>query len=250
MGARSSSKDGSQTASRPEAGSQAGSLKTAGKQAKQRPVGRRRNRTGLIRLIHIGARAKGLIDSNRAADDPERDHLYRALIARVSEDGRTSCKDLSDEELAAVLWHLKRDGFEVRANPKGRYGHRPHNMDLEDLRAKIEALLADMGAHWHYAEAILRRQRGLPRAVACPVSGANAVELRGLAAALEREQHKRLLLVDLDQRLERLGLSREQLAARGSLLKGWERRERDLQAGLALLEQIEIERELSEQVEA
>lgn len=201
--------------------------------ARARPVGRRRDRASLIRLIHVGARELGLIDASSTGSD--RDHLYRALIGAVTGDGRTSCNDLSNEELEEVLRSLRRSGFKVQATPKYRYGRAPNNMSPKDMRAKIEALLTDMELNWGYAEAILRHQRGLPKEVACPISGATGLELRGLVAALAREQDKRALLREVDDELARRGMSRDDLSRRAGLASGWERRIDSLRAARAML---------------
>lgn len=143
-------------------------------------------RPKLLQLIHVGATRLGLIDAALPAGDPERDQDYRRLLIELT--GRNSCQDLNDAQLQLVLRELQDRGFVIEA--PANVGRRPRNMAPGDMRTKVEALLADQGLPWAYAEAILRQQRGLPKGIACPVSTASAIELRGLIAALDRRAKK------------------------------------------------------------
>jgi hypothetical protein len=191
----------------------------------RRTVWRRRGRAKTIQLIHVGATRLGLIDRARQTTDPDHDRGYRDLLRQVT--GCASAAGCTDQQLDDVLAELKARGFEVR--PAARHGRRPANMSTGDMRAKVEAQLSDMGLSWSYAEGILRQQRGLPRGVACPVSGATARELRGIITALDVEQRKRRLLRDIDAMLTQIGQPREWLEEALSLCGGWERRTADLE---------------------
>lgn len=188
-----------------------------------RQVGRVQTAADLRRLVHVGASEVGLIDSALPRTDPDHDRQYRDLLERVT--GHRSSTACTWQQLHAVLWELKGMGFVVR--PPRRVGRKPP-MQPGDLRSKLEALLSDMGEPWGYAEAILRQMRGLPREIACPVSGATALELRALVAACDVERAKRQALADLDAALLRIGRTRADVAAALALRGGWERRRTDL----------------------
>ena len=84
-----------------------------------------------IKLIHI-AKASLAMD----------DDTYRQILARHG-DGKTSCTDLSDAQLRAVMRHLKDCGFKVKTQPG-----RPQ-AEQDPQGRKLRALwwaLADAGA--------------------------------------------------------------------------------------------------------
>jgi hypothetical protein len=191
----------------------------------RRTVWRRRGRAKTIQLIHVGATRLGLIDRARPKTDPDHDSGYRDLLRQVT--GCASAAECTDQQLDDVLAELKARGFVVQ--PTARKGRRPANMSSGDMRSKIEAQLTDMALSWTYAEGILRQQRGLPRGVACPVSGATARELRGIITALDVEQRKRRLLRDIDAKLTQAWQPREWLEDALGLRRGWERRTADLE---------------------
>lgn len=125
-----------------------------------------------LAAIHAQAKRAGI-------DEPTR----RALIARVSGGRSESSGELTAPERAAVLRAL---GGSSRARPAGR-GPSLEALDREQMLHKVQALLADQGLPWAYAEAILRRQRGiLDKRVGCPIAQTSPQELKGVIAALWR----------------------------------------------------------------
>lgn len=196
----------------------------------RRGVTMQRSRAKTIQLIHVGARNLGLIDPAVPVGDPAHDELYRALIREATEGRHDSCATCTDQELAVVLNALQARGF--RIEPTAPHGRRPRNMAIGDMRTKVEALLTSMSLPWAYAEAILRRQRGLPMGIACPITATNAIDLRYLIAALDKEQHKRRMLIELDAAIADLGITRDRIMADLDLHQGWDRRVKDLEKAI------------------
>lgn len=96
----------------------------------------------LIRVLHTG---KSYLNWD--------DDTYRAVLARIT-GGKTSSTKCTVQELENVLAHMHSNGF-PRQNPK--HGRRPHvARNRADVLAKIEALLADAGRPWQYAESMAR----------------------------------------------------------------------------------------------
>lgn len=124
-----------------------------------------------LAAIHSEAKRAGIDEETR-----------RAMIARLS-DGRTNTSaDLDAAERAALLRQLGGG----RPRNIGRRP-KPQALDRQAMLRKVQAMLADARLPWAYAEAILRRQRGIAdKAVACPISAATDPELRGVIAALYR----------------------------------------------------------------
>lgn len=147
-----------------------------------------------ITLIHVARSQLGLDEET-----------YRALIAWVSAQHgqqRTSSADLDDRQRAAVLDEFKRRGF-VDKRPghgRGRYPGKPLNAGssaMPEMITKVEALLADMGLAWAYADAIVRRMFHIDRVAWCR----DPEQLRALIAALYNEQEKRQLSARIDRQL-------------------------------------------------
>ncbi|EIE1896817.1 DUF1018 domain-containing protein, partial [Escherichia coli] len=65
------------------------------------------NRASLITLIHVAKRDLQL----------DRETYTSALLAAT---GKTSCRDMSPDELSRVLDVFKKRGFKVRQNPVNR----------------------------------------------------------------------------------------------------------------------------------
>jgi phage gp16-like protein len=131
-----------------------------------------------LSAIHAQAKKTGIDEDTR-----------RAMIERLSQGRTNSSADLTAPERAALLTEI---GGGRRPPPK-RAGRAPTPADL-DRRAmlgKVEAQLADAKLPWAYAEAILRRQRGiLDKAVACPIAQTSNAELRAVIAALSRRARR------------------------------------------------------------
>lgn len=115
------------------------------------------DRRNELAKIHVAKKALGLDDDT-----------YRAMlwaVARVR-----SAKDLDAAGRAKVLDHLKARGFKP-APKRGSHPGRPHNINSADrgpLLRKIEALLADSGRPWAYANAIARKRFHVDRVEFCP----------------------------------------------------------------------------------
>ncbi|EBZ4058580.1 DUF1018 domain-containing protein [Salmonella enterica] len=80
------------------------------------------------------------------------DVTYRSVIARLT-GGKTSAKVCSMRELSDIKEYMHRQGFPRKA-PAGK-GRRPKvAMSRQAVLSKIEALLADAGRSWAYAEGL------------------------------------------------------------------------------------------------
>lgn len=124
-----------------------------------------------LAAIHSEAKRAGIGEETR-----------RAMIERLSGGHTDSSGDLTAGERAALLREI---GAGTR-RATGR-GPKPQTMDRNTMAKKVGALLADARLPWSYAEAILRRQRGIQdKGVACPIDAASEPELRGVIAALYR----------------------------------------------------------------
>lgn len=144
------------------------------------------------------------------------DDAYRDMLARVSGEHGTSVRsaaDLTGRQRTAVIEELRRLGA---AHPKGNgkgFPGRPHNIHSKTFAPelkKIEALLADMKLSWAYADAIVKRQCGIAKAMwARKPSDLNAV-----ITALVIEQEKRALLAFIETRLQQTEQSVDDLLAR------------------------------------
>ena len=95
---------------------------------------------------------------------------YRALVRRVSAahgqevDSSARC---TPTQRRAILDELQRQGARTPGAKKpANYPGKPHNFHssaMPEMVTKIEAQLADMGLSWAYADAIAKRQCGIPR---------------------------------------------------------------------------------------
>lgn len=155
------------------------------------------NRATLIKLVHTGARVA-------FADEAERRAWQKAKT------GCESCRDMTTEQLDRLVGELRRKGA-LHAGPPSKAGRVPFNRS--PYMAKVEALLADMGLSWQYAESIAWRLTGGRGLKPGSEPGVQRLEwLRnrkgweGLIAALEAEQKKRGLMARAVERLNELGL--------------------------------------------
>ncbi len=105
---------------------------------------------------------------------------YRDMLQAVG--GVKSAKDLDDKGAAKVLAHLHRSGFK----PTKQSSRRPRVTDgRTKLVGKVEALLADGGKPWSYAEAMAQRMFGIDRLEWCDHD-----QLWRLAAALQMSANR------------------------------------------------------------
>lgn len=174
---------------------------------------RRRN---ALAAIHI-ARQQLALDED----------TYRDLVRRVSAqhgpavDSSAKC---SDAQRKALLDELRRLGARTPGAKKpAAYPGTPHNFHssaMPEMITKIEAQLTDMGLSWAYADAIAKRQCGIPR-----VAWVRKEEqLKGIIAALHVEQRKRGANEFIDEAVKRLGIDARQFAElTGKLPANWRR---------------------------
>ncbi len=102
--------------------------------------------TSLIRAIKTGQSRLGWDDAT-----------YRSVLVRLT--GKDSAKKCSIRELEDVIAYMHDQGFPHQA-PKGK-GRRPKVANRRKaIVAKIEALLAEGGLSWAYAEGIASRMHG------------------------------------------------------------------------------------------
>ncbi|WP_420984196.1 gp16 family protein [Enterobacter mori] len=81
------------------------------------------------------------------------DALYRQTLARLT--GKTSSTKCSLQELQAVKEYMHEAGFPRQSR---KHGRRPSvAVTREGLLSKVEALLADAGRPWSYAESMAKR---------------------------------------------------------------------------------------------
>lgn len=128
-----------------------------------------------LAMIHIARKELGLDEDT-----------YRAMLWSVAR--AKSAADLDYQGRRTVLDHLRARGFKG-AGGRGRHPGRPKNMGNEDTGgqlAKVEALLADSGRPWGYANAMAKRMFNVER-----VQWLKADQLRGLIAALVIDRKRR-----------------------------------------------------------
>lgn len=162
--------------------------------------------------LHIARHQLGLDDS-----------VYRAVLQRTT--GTSSSKNMTERQGQAALTELRRLGFKSKAPKKGQ--GKPHNFErLPEMITKIEALLADMGLPWSYADAIANQMWKRQR-----IAWTREPEkLRAILVALDVEQKKRGLLAFVESRLAILGPTDPKWQALlDRLPKGWRRNVTTLQ---------------------
>ncbi|UPQ37726.1 regulatory protein GemA [Providencia rettgeri] len=81
------------------------------------------------------------------------DETYRSILVRMT--GKNSAKKLTLDELSQVRDYLHEQGYPRKSAKK--YGRRPNvPATRESILSKIEALLADAGRPWEYAESMAK----------------------------------------------------------------------------------------------
>jgi hypothetical protein len=143
-------------------------------------------RTADLAAIHAEAKRAGM---------PEDAYRVRVRVAsggQLQDDGsviggRTdSAGALTAAERVSLLKALSAGQGKRRPRRAGR-AIKPEALDRQSMLGVVNALLAEGRKPTAYAEAILRRQRGITdRAIACPIETATDPELRGVIAALYR----------------------------------------------------------------
>lgn len=123
------------------------------------------------------------------------DDVYRDLIARVSgQHGKPvrSAKDLTFRQAVMVLKELRDKGAVAKPVPTKRGSTQPGQFPGRPTEgpnelAKVEALLADMGLPWSYANGIVKRMYGIDRLEWLETGE----QWRGLITALDKEAKRR-----------------------------------------------------------
>jgi len=129
-------------------------------------------RKSLTARIHIAKSQLGMDEES-----------YRALLGRF---GASSCSALPVPALVQVLGEMERLGF--KPLPKKSQG-KPHNAgsaSMPAMMSKVEALLADMGLPWAYADGICKQMYGIERCAWVR----EPKQLQALIAALYNKQQK------------------------------------------------------------
>lgn len=105
------------------------------------------------------------------------DDTYRAILARVA--GVRSAKELGPRQVGALLAEFQRLGWQPAAPKRaGRKVPKPAQ-ERGKLVGKIEALLAEAGRPWAYADAMAQKMFGVERVEWC-----DSDQLGRLVAAL------------------------------------------------------------------
>lgn len=169
-------------------------------------VDRRRSQ---LAMIHVARKHLGMDEDT-----------YRAVIRRVSvtAGNRVECSssaDLDGEQRHAVVDEFRRLGAKLppmrgtRGPARvGQHPGKPGNIDNEPMLKKIEAQLADMELPWSYADTIAKQQTGIARVAWLR----KEPQLAAVIAALHTEQRKRALAKEVSRLVERLHISKKQLA--------------------------------------
>jgi len=149
------------------------------------------------RTIFALAREVGL-------DDDARKHVQLEIT------GKQSTTDMVPIDAGKLIAHLKKLRGPAKRYPR-RAGRVPGNLRREPMLQKIEALLADMGLSWEYAESIAWRITGGKGEQPGSQPGVKRMEwvrddrdLRAVVAALHVEQRKRHSYALIGRELERL----------------------------------------------
>ena len=107
-------------------------------------------RNAALGKIHIAKKDLGLDDDT-----------YRALLARVA--GVTSAKDLNPRQVSAVLAEFQRLGWQPSSNPRAGRARPNPARSRQAVMGKVEALLAEAGRPWAYADGMAGRMFGVAR---------------------------------------------------------------------------------------
>lgn len=101
-------------------------------------------RSANLAKIHIAKKQLGLDEDT-----------YRAML--LQHGGASSSKDLTSAGAAKVLAHLKRCGFKSTTAAKAGRSRPNVGVDRKAQLRKVEALLADAGRPWAYADALVKK---------------------------------------------------------------------------------------------
>lgn len=133
-------------------------------------------RTRELAMIHVAKKQLGLDDET-----------YRAMLWTVARVRSSAALDFAGRK--NVLDHMKARGFKSAPGKRGREG-RPHNMEGSERSPqlkKVEALLADAGRPWSYADGIAKRMFQVDRVAFC-----DGAQLQAIIAAMIYDQGRRV----------------------------------------------------------
>lgn len=98
---------------------------------------------GKLAQIHIAKAQLGLSDED-----------YRAILARTA--GVSSAKELTNRTVGGVMFEFRRLGFQPKpAKKAGRKAPNPPRSRQREMK-KVEALLAEAGRAWAYADGMAK----------------------------------------------------------------------------------------------
>lgn len=138
---------------------------------------RTESRRSLLAKVHIAAKDLGLEDD-----------AYRDMLEGLT--GQRSAAKLTDRQLAFVVGSLRRKGWagEAPSSSTKQHGTKPKpraTSSCGPLLKKIEALLADAGLPWVYAERLAKRMYQVER-----LEWATLEHLRGIVSALNSQARR------------------------------------------------------------
>ena len=122
--------------------------------------------------IHIAKKELGLDDD-----------IYRDILHTQFK--KASSRDLSDFQCLKLLQHFESLGWKQAEGKKKSHGRKPHNMDKSAYLSKIEALLAEAGRSWAYANGMAKHMYKIDNIQFC-----DQVQLRGIVSALVKNAIK------------------------------------------------------------
>lgn len=130
------------------------------------------SRKSLLAKLHIAKKDLGLSDD-----------VYRAMLESVA--GKRSASELTDRQLVAVVAELRAKGWQPKV--VARHGRKPKVRGAaKPMLAKVEALLADNGRPWKYAEGIAKRMYGVEKLEWC-----DEAQISGVMVALVKDARRR-----------------------------------------------------------
>jgi phage gp16-like protein len=111
------------------------------------------------------------------------DDIYRDILHTQFK--KRSSRDLSDFQCVKLLQHFESLGWKQTAAKQRSHGKKPHHMDKSAYLSKIEALLAEAGRSWAYANGMAKHMYKVDNLQFCEQD-----QLRGIVSALVRNAKK------------------------------------------------------------
>ena len=148
------------------------------------------HRRTALAMIHIAAKQFGWTETEY------RDHLFSVCRVR-------SAADLDAHGREQFIAHLKALGWKPKPGRTPKTRGRPRNLDRSAMMRKIEALLADAGRPWHYADELAAK---LTKPKKERIAFCNDNDLHKVVVALELDARRRLVRA-IEPLLDYLGLA-------------------------------------------